>query len=142
MYLQFKTYCKFNLWAGNIDAEYILRHTRGQVIWICISTKRLLYLKDFCVFKGKEEQIYNQSVYSRNSIKKAILDKNRFEKDLCKPEPIFPQSFSPVCQRMKMTVGTFKNEIANKNAGGTTGSAGGVRKIQDAFQVLRRISFI
>merc|ERR1719341_1921902 len=73
------------------------------------------------VTEGQEERIYNQSLYSKNNIHKAILDKERLEHVLNTQAPrMVPLGMEPVCHRMKMVVGRWKAKYDGK------GQAGGI----------------
>ena len=59
---------------------------------------------DTCAFQGKEEQTYNQSMYTKNSINKAITDKSKLAEFLSAPERLVPPHMNPACHRMSMQV--------------------------------------
>ena len=57
------------------------------------------------------------------------MDKGRFAGFLCRPQPIFPPGFTPICQQMKMRVGEFQSG-ANSDTG--------TRKIKEAFNTKKQ----
>lgn len=59
------------------------------------------------VTEGKEEHTYNQSMYCKNSINKAILEKQKLVNFLSVSPRMVPKGIEPVCHRMMMTVGKF-----------------------------------
>ena len=59
---------------------------------------------DTYAFQGKEEQTYNQSMYTKNSINKAITDKSKLADFLSAPERLVPPHMNPACHRMSMQV--------------------------------------
>ena len=59
------------------------------------------------VTEGKEEQTYNQSMYTKNSINRAISDKSKLSAFLSAPERMVPPHVNPYCHRMSMQVGKF-----------------------------------
>ena len=60
------------------------------------------------VTQGKEEQNYNQSMYSKNSIDKALEKQNLFNFLSISPRMV-PAGIDPVCHKMAMKVGTYLN---------------------------------
>ena len=65
------------------------------------------HIKKGLFLQGKEEQTYNQSMYSRNSINKAILEKNRLVSYFCSSPRMVPRGLEPVCHKMIMSVVNF-----------------------------------
>ena len=68
--------------------------------------------------QGKEEQTYNQSMYTKNSINKAITDKSKLSDFLSAPERLVPHHLNPACHRMSMQVGTFVSAKSNNGCVG------------------------
>ena len=52
--------------------------------------------------EGKQEAIYNSAIYSKNSIKKALLDKNRLIPYLFRAPRMVPKGINPVCHKMEL----------------------------------------
>jgi hypothetical protein len=80
--------------------------TKGNVpkyYFNCTCEQKLLFL----LAQGKEEQTYNQSMYSKNSINKAILEKNKLSGCLCPSPRMVPLGLEPVCHKMIMNVVSF-----------------------------------
>merc|ERR550519_1842295 len=74
------------------------------------------------VTEGQEEKIYNQSLYSKKNINKAILEKERLEHVLYTQAPrMIPLGMEPVCHRMKMIVGKWKGKYDATNKKGMQG---------------------
>ncbi len=68
------------------------------------------------VTEGKEEQSYNQSMYCKNSINKAILEKEKLRNFLSLSPRMVPNGIDPVCHKMVMSVGTFVKAATSKNS--------------------------
>ena len=67
------------------------------------------------VAEGKEEQNYNQSMYSKKSINKAILEKHKLVNFLTLSPRMVPKGIDPVCHKMVMKVGTFVSAKSGKS---------------------------
>ena len=67
------------------------------------------------VAEGKEEQNYNQSMYCKNSINKAILEKHKLVNFLTLAPRMVPKGIDPVCHKMVMKVGTFVSAKSGKS---------------------------
>ena len=105
---------------------------------------------DTDAFQGKEEQTYNQSMYTKNSINKAITDKSKLADFLSAPERLVPPHMNPACHRMSMQVGDdkmkgpyqfckrFKTHNPTIPTTCTTTSAGGHFRQRQVQQRLRR----
>ena len=52
--------------------------------------------------EGKQEAIYNSAIYSKNSIKKALLDKNRLIPYLSRAPRMVPKGINPICHKMEL----------------------------------------
>ena len=52
--------------------------------------------------EGKQEAIYNSAIYSKNSIKKALLDKNRLIPYLSRAPRMVPKGITPICHKMEL----------------------------------------
>lgn len=68
------------------------------------------------VTQGKEEQTYNQSMYCKNSINKAILEKQKLINFLSVSPRMVPNGIDPVCHKMMMKVGLFSKKTSNSIA--------------------------
>ena len=66
------------------------------------------------VTQGKEEQTYNQSMYSKNSIDKALLEKQKLINFLSISPRMVPVGIDPVCHKMAMKVGTYVSSKSGK----------------------------
>ena len=65
--------------------------------------------------EGKQEAIYNSAIYSKNSIKKALLDKNRLIPYLSRAPRMVPKGINPICHKMELKPqATFVGKIAAK----------------------------
>ena len=73
------------------------------------------------VTEGAEEQKYNQSLYNKKAINRAISDKERLETCMFADAPrMVPRGLDPVCQVMRMQQSEWKqNKIGSKAGGGT-----------------------
>ena len=60
--------------------------------------------------EGKQEQIYNSAIYSKNSIKKALLDKNRLVQYLSRAPRMVPKGIYPTCHQMSLKPQTIFNK--------------------------------
>ena len=67
------------------------------------------------VTEGKEEHTYNQSMYSKNTIDKALLEKHKLVNFLSISPRLVPAGIDPVCHKMAMKVGTYVNSKSGKS---------------------------
>ena len=67
------------------------------------------------VTQGKEENTYNQSMYSKNSIDKALLEKNKLVNFLSISPRLVPAGIDPVCHKMAMKIGNYVNSKSGKS---------------------------
>ena len=66
------------------------------------------------VTEGKEEHTYKQSMYSKNSIDKALLEKQKLVNFLSISPRMVPSGIDPVCHKMSMKVGTYVSTKSGK----------------------------
>lgn len=66
------------------------------------------------VTQGKEEQTYNQSMYAKNSIDKALLEKQKLINFLSISPRMVPAGIDPVCHKMAMKVGAYVSSKSGK----------------------------
>ncbi|TRY61353.1 hypothetical protein TCAL_01790 [Tigriopus californicus] len=79
------------------------------------------------VTEGKEENTYNQSMYSKNSISKAILEKHKLASFLTPSPRMVPKGMNPICHKMSMIERTF--QLTGKDKKAKSGGDQGHRKI-------------
>ena len=84
------------------------RKRAGRIIVLVTEVRPMKWRSKPCMdtdaFQGKEEQTYNQSMYTKNSINKAITDKSKLADFLSAPERLVPPHMNPACHRMSMQV--------------------------------------
>ncbi|CAB4061547.1 DEAD-box ATP-dependent RNA helicase FANCM,ATP-dependent DNA helicase MPH1,Fanconi anemia group M protein,Fanconi anemia group M protein homolog,ATP-dependent DNA helicase fml1,ATP-dependent DNA helicase mph1 [Lepeophtheirus salmonis] len=61
------------------------------------------------VTKGKEEIAYNQCLYSKKSINRAILEKHQLANFFQKSPRMIPHDIHPKCHKMEMVISTLEN---------------------------------
>ena len=82
------------------------------------------------VTEGQEERAYNQALYNKKTINKAILEKERLEHVLNPRAPrMVPLGIEPVCHKMKMRVGTWKGRYDGKKLSDGKGIQGFTKKL-------------
>eukprot|EP00095_Tigriopus_kingsejongensis_P003009 maker-scaffold170_size291898-snap-gene-0.16 protein:Tk03009 transcript:maker-scaffold170_size291898-snap-gene-0.16-mRNA-1 annotation:"hypothetical protein LOTGIDRAFT_127429" len=83
------------------------------------------------VTEGKEEQTYNQSMYSKNAINKAILEKHKLSAFLAPSPRMIPRGINPICHKMSMIVRTFQSTKPSKRSFSDANSSSRIDQMLD-----------